>query len=55
MGQLKLNLAGVELMLDVFNQLLKLKGSISSLEGRELKVALERTLDETFAMLSSQV
>ncbi len=54
-GELKLNLAGVELMLDVFNQLLKLKGSIGSLEGRELKVALERTLDQTFAMLSSRV
>jgi MerR family transcriptional regulator/heat shock protein HspR len=50
-GDLGLNLAGVQLTLQVFNDLLKLRGKVGELEKGEPRDALEKVLDETFDLL----
>ena len=50
-GDLGLNLAGVQLALNLFNQLVRMKGQVRTLEGRMLKQSLERSVDEMLELL----
>ena len=50
-NDLGLNLAGVELVLALFNRLLKLRLYSESLEGENLQRALEFSLGEMFELL----
>jgi hypothetical protein len=50
-NDLGLNLAGVELVLALFNRLLKLRLYSESLEGENLQRALELSLGEMFELL----
>lgn len=50
-GDLGLNLAGVELVLNIFNRLLRLRAGSESLSGEDLKRVVNRSLDEMFAVL----
>lgn len=54
-GELGLNLAGVQLALRVFNQLILIRGRTSKLEGRELKQFVDESLDDIFALLHTSV
>ena len=54
-GELGLNLAGVQLALDLFNQMLALKASVGSLEGDDLKDSVEESLEEMFGLLHTGV
>ena len=49
--ELGLNLAGVQLVLDLFNRLLSVKEGVTMLEGEELKGFLDGSLDEIFQLL----
>ena len=49
--ELGLNLAGVQLALGLFNELLKLRTGLNMLEGQALKDFLEEALDEMFGLL----
>lgn len=49
-----LNLAGVQLVLELFNQLLSMKTGIDSLEGKTLKVFLEAKLEMMFELLHAK-
>jgi MerR family transcriptional regulator/heat shock protein HspR len=50
-GDLGLNLAGVELVLAVFNRLLRLRAGSESLQGERLKRVVDQSLAELFEML----
>ncbi len=50
-GDLGLNVAGVQLTLQVFNNLLGLKARAGEIDQAEARDALERVLDETFDLL----
>jgi MerR family transcriptional regulator/heat shock protein HspR len=50
-GDLGLNLAGVQLALDLFNQLLGMRAALSSLEGKALRSALEESVQEMLGLL----
>jgi MerR family transcriptional regulator/heat shock protein HspR len=50
-GNLGLNLAGVELVLGIFNRLLTLRAGAESLQGESLKRAVDQSLGEMFDML----
>ncbi len=50
-NDLGLNLAGVELVLGIFNRLLKLRLYSESLEGKSLQRALDLSLNEMFDLL----
>lgn len=54
-GELGLNLAGVQLMLDLFNQMLVMKASLGSLEGDALRNSVEESLEEMFDLLHTEV
>ena len=49
--ELGLNLAGVQLALGLFNELLKLRTGLNIYEGQALKDFLEEALDEMFGLL----
>ncbi len=49
-----LNLAGVQLVLELFNQLLSMKTGIDSLEGKTLKAFLEAKLEMMFELLHAK-
>ena len=49
--ELGLNLAGVQLVLDLFNRLLSVKEGVTMWEGEELKGFLDGSLDEIFQLL----
>ena len=51
---LGLNLAGVQLALDMFHQLLDMRTRLSVLEGRALKTVLEESLEEIFELLHTR-
>ena len=53
-GDLGLNLAGVELSLGMFNQLLKMKSGLDQAENGELKQYLENCLNEMFKILKTR-
>lgn len=50
-GDLGLNLSGVELALGMFNQMLKMQSTFNQLENSEVKIYLEDCLDQMFGML----
>ena len=50
-GDLGLNLAGVELVLGLFNRLLRLRAGSESLHGERLKQVVDQSLNELFEML----
>ncbi len=50
-GTLGLNLAGVELVLGIFNRLLVLRAGAESLRGEQLRQAVDKSLGEMFDML----
>ena len=54
-GDLGLNLAGVHLMLGVFNHLLNMRARFTAVEPRELKRFLADSLDELFELLHAHV
>ena len=49
--ELGLNLAGVQLVLDLFNRLLRVKDGVEALDGEELKSFLDGSLEEIFQLL----
>jgi len=53
-GDLGLNLAGVELSLGMFNQMLKMKSGLDQTENGELKKYLENCLNEMFKILKTR-
>ena len=53
-GDLGLNLAGVELSLGMFNQMLKMKSGLDQAENGELKKYLEDCLNEMFKILKTR-
>ena len=50
-GELGLNLAGVQLVLEVFNHLLQVRGRVTHAETRELRPLIAQTVDELFELL----
>ena len=50
-GDLGLNLSGVELALGMFNQMLKMQSTLNQLETNDAKIYLEDCLDKMFEML----
>ena len=50
-GDLGLNIAGVELALGMFNQMLKIKSGLNQAEKSDLKSYLEDCLNEMFSVL----
>ena len=54
-GDLGLNLAGVQLVLDLFNQLLSVRTGLNYLEGKALTDFLEDRLHNMFALLSTDL
>ena len=50
-GDLGLNLAGVQLALEVFNHLLRVRTRLNSLETLQLRQFLAESLEETFELL----
>ena len=50
-GDLGLNIAGVELALGMFNQMLKMKSELNRSEKNDLKEHIETCLDEMFSVL----
>ena len=53
-GDLGLNLAGVELSLGMFNQMLKMKSGLDQAENGELKRYLDDCLNEMFKILKTR-
>ena len=49
---LGLNLAGVQLAIEMFNRLLKMRRQMAQLEGQPLRDALNESLDEMFKLVS---
>lgn len=54
-GDLGLNLAGVQLALSLFNQLLMMRTRLSTLEGSALKDFLDERLEEMLELLYTQL
>jgi len=52
---LGLNLAGVELALELFNQLLGMKAGLNAMKGENLRHFLEKRLEESFELLQTRL
>ncbi|MDP6799692.1 MAG: MerR family transcriptional regulator [SAR202 cluster bacterium] len=52
-SELGLNIAGVQLALALFNQMLKMKVQLDRLQGPALKRALNQSLDEMYEMMQA--
>ena len=50
-GEMGLNLAGVQLALRLFNRLLRMKTQLRNLQGDEMKQALDESIDEMLGIL----
>jgi MerR family transcriptional regulator/heat shock protein HspR len=48
---LGLNLAGVQLVLNLFNRLLEIRGTMNTIDDKELRPFLANSLDEIFELL----
>ncbi len=48
-----LNLAGVQMALEVFNYLLRVQAALDSVDGRQIRAFFSDTIDEVIGMLSS--
>ena len=53
-GEMGLNLAGVQLALRLFNSLLQMKSQLRSLQGDELRQALDESIDEMLGVLHTR-
>lgn len=53
-GDMGLNLAGVQLALRLFNRLLQMKSQLRSLQGEELRQALDESIDEMLGILHTR-
>ncbi|MXY46643.1 MAG: MerR family transcriptional regulator [Chloroflexi bacterium] len=53
-GDMGLNLAGVQLALLLFNRLLQMKAKVRNLAGEELRQSLDESIDEMLGMLHGQ-
>lgn len=54
-GNLGLNLAGVELALRLFNRLISLRARMNRLEGDALKASLEQSIEEMLEILQGKL
>lgn len=54
-GELGLNLAGVQLAMELFNQLLEMKTRLNILRGEALKSFLEESLEEMLDLLHTRL
>ncbi len=54
-GELGLNLAGVQLALGLFNGLLNMKRTVNQLQGPRLKQSLNQSLDEMLELLHARL
>ena len=54
-GELGLNLAGVQLALGIFNRLLQMKAQLNNLEGKALKQSLNDSVDEMLEVLHTRL
>ncbi len=54
-GNLGLNLAGVQLAVQIFNQMIKMKNLLRTLEGDELKVSLDQDMNEVLELLQGRL
>ena len=54
-GELGLNLAGVQLALGIFNRLLQMKAQLNKLEGKVLKQSLNDSVDEMLELLHTRL
>lgn len=50
-GDMGLNLAGVQLALRLFNRLLRMKSQLRNLQGEELRQSLNESIDEMLSIL----
>ena len=53
-GEMGLNLAGVQLALSLYNRLLRMKGQLRNLQGDELRQALDESIDEMLGVLHTR-
>ena len=53
-AEMGLNLAGVQLVLSLFNRLLRMKSQLRNLQGDELKEALNESIDEMLGILHTR-
>ena len=53
-GEMGLNLAGVQLALRLFNSLLQMKSQLRTLQGDELRQALDESIDEMLGVLHTR-
>ncbi len=53
-GEMGLNLAGVQLALRLFNRLLQMKSKLRSLQGEELRQSLDESIDEMLEILHTR-
>ncbi len=49
---LGLNLAGVQLAMELFNRMIRMRSQMAQLEGQPLRRALDESLDEMFKILA---
>ena len=54
-GELRLNLAGVQLALALFNRLVEMRAKVRTLEGKPLKGYLEESIDEMLQALHARL
>ena len=54
-GELRLNLAGVELALGLFNRLIAMKARLQRMEGKALKSYVDESLDEMLELLHARL
>jgi DNA-binding transcriptional MerR regulator len=50
-GELGLNIVGVEVALGMFNQMLRIKSGLNQIESSDVRTFLENCLEEMFAVL----
>ena len=54
-GNLGLNLAGVQMALGLFNKLVQMKSQLSTLKGEALKQSLDGSIDDMLELLHSKL
>ena len=54
-GNLGLNLAGVQMALNLFNKLVRMKATVKALKGDELKQSLDGSIDDMLELLHARL
>ena len=54
-GDLGLNLAGVELVLNMFNHLLETRSQLGTVQGMKLRVFVDKSMDKMFELLHAHL